>query len=72
MSIGEVIKKVGNKYEFPDGTKAFETAINKNPEKYYTEDVLKQIDAYMQTQFKYSSGEVLDVSDAEVLEDGND
>tara|TARA_R110000868_G_scaffold79604_4_gene226389 strand:+ start:394 stop:1467 length:1074 start_codon:yes stop_codon:yes gene_type:complete len=68
----EVIKKVGNKYEFPDGTKAFETAINKNPEKYYTEDVLKQIDAYMQTQFKYSSGEVLDVSDAEVLEDGND
>lgn len=50
-----IVKRVGNKYEFPDGTKAFEKAIFATPEKFFTEDVLKQIDAHMQSVFLYSA-----------------
>jgi RecA/RadA recombinase len=54
---GGVVKKVSNKYEFPDGQKAFEKAILKNPEKFFTKDVLDAIDAVVQKQFKYLPGE---------------
>jgi RecA/RadA recombinase len=63
-----IIKRIGNKYEFPNGEKAFEKAVLNQPDKFFTDDVLKQIDAYIQTQFKYSNG-TIDVSDAEVLDD---
>jgi len=49
----EIVKKVANKYEFPDGTKAFENAILKNPEKFFTQDVLDKIDAECYTEFTY-------------------
>lgn len=52
-----VVKKVSNKYEFPDGTKAFEKAIIANGEKYFTKDVLDKIDEYTQKAFKYGDGE---------------
>lgn len=55
---GGVVKKVANKYEFPDGTKAFEKAILKNPEKFFTKDVLDAIDVAAQKQFKYLPDEV--------------
>ena len=48
-----VVKKVSTKYEFPDGTKAFESQIHKNPEKFFTEDVLKQIDELCKNEFLY-------------------
>ena len=50
-----VVKRVGNKYEFPTGEKVFESALLRTPEKYFTDDVLKSIDTYMQTQFKYGN-----------------
>lgn len=50
-----IVKRVGNKYEFPDGTKAFEKAVFATPEKFFTEDVLKQIDAHMQSVFLYNA-----------------
>lgn len=52
-----IIKKVSTKYEFPDGTKAFESAIVKNGEKYWTKELLDRIDAYVQANFKYGAGE---------------
>lgn len=58
-----VIKKISTKYEFPDGTKAFETSIEKNPEKYFTMDVLKAIDTYTQANWVYGSGEAPVVAD---------
>lgn len=51
-----LVKKVANKYEFPNGTKAFENAIIKNPEKFFSEDLLTQIDEYCKTEFLYGSG----------------
>lgn len=57
-----VVKKNGNKIEFPNGTKAFEKAILKNPSTYFTDDVLEQINAYVKEAFAYSGG----------IEHGND
>ena len=49
----EIIKKVSTRYELPDGSKAFGKAINENPEKYFTEDVLKLIDEACAKEYQY-------------------
>jgi RecA/RadA recombinase len=51
-----IIKKVSTKYEFPDGTKEFESKIDANPEKYFTKDILDKIDAICKTEFMYGAG----------------
>lgn len=53
-----IFKKSSTKIELPDGKTAFESQINKNPEKYFTEDVLKAIDAAASKEFKYGMEEV--------------
>ena len=39
-----IFKKVSTRFEMPDGTKAFEKTIVNNPEKYFTEDIMKQLE----------------------------
>ena len=39
----------------PDGTKVFGKAINDNPEKYFTKDMLDKIDEETKKQFSYGS-----------------
>jgi RecA/RadA recombinase len=53
---GGIIKKVSTKYEFPDGTKAFEKSIINNPEKYFTQDILDKVEKYVQEAFPYGGG----------------
>lgn len=53
-----IIKKVANKYELPDGTKAFESVITLNPEKYFTEEVMKAIDEKCKDEFLYGKSNV--------------
>lgn len=48
-----VIQKVGNKYGFPDGRKAFEKAIYKVPEDYFTKDVLDGLESAAKAEFCY-------------------
>ena len=48
-----IFKKVSTRYELPDGSTAFGKNINENPEKYYTEEVLKLIDDAARREFKY-------------------
>lgn len=60
-----LVKKVSTRYQFPDGTKAFEKAINKNPEQFYTEEFLRELDTYMQTQFTYTAGADTAANDTE-------
>jgi len=48
-----IFKKNSTKIELPDGTKAFEKHINEEPEKYFTPEILKQIDERVQEDFKY-------------------
>ena len=48
-----VFKSISTRIELPDGTKTFGKTINNNPEKFYTEDVMNQLDEFAQTEFKY-------------------
>ena len=45
--------KVSNKIQFPNGVAAFESHINKNPEKYFTDDIIKALDDAAAKEFKY-------------------
>ena len=48
-----IFKKVSTRYELPNGDKVFENAILKNPEKYFTKDVLDKIDEMCKNEFMY-------------------
>lgn len=50
-----VIKKVSTRYELPDGTKVFEKTLNDNPEKYFTDDIMKQLEVAVAKEFKYGN-----------------
>ena len=48
-----IFKKVSTRYELPDGSKLFGKQILKDPEKYFTEDILKQLDNYAKIEYTY-------------------
>lgn len=48
-----IFKKVSTRIELPDGVKVFEKNIDEDPEKYFTKDILAQIDTHVQKDFKY-------------------
>lgn len=48
-----VFKKVSTRYQLLDGTTAFGKNINEDPEKYYTDDVMKLLEIAVQQEFKY-------------------
>lgn len=52
-----VFKKVSTKIELPDGTKVFGKQLKDNPGKYFTQEILEQIDAWVQKKFKYISSQ---------------
>ncbi len=60
-----IFKKVSTRYELPDGTKVFGKTIKDNPEKYFSADILDQIDAWVQSNFKY-----MGTHDEEAVETG--
>ena len=63
----EIFKKVSTRIELPDGTKAFEKVIYRDPEKYFTEDVMKQLEEAAQKEFKYGKSD--SIEDPEVSTD---
>jgi RecA/RadA recombinase len=48
-----IFKKVSTRYELPDGSKVFGKSINDEPEKYFTKEILKQIDEATKKKFLY-------------------
>ncbi len=48
-----IIKKVSTRYELPNGSKVFGKEINNNPTKYFTEDVMSQLEQAAKTEFSY-------------------
>ena len=50
-----IFKKVSTRYELPDGTKVFGKSINDEPEKYFTKEILKQIDDTTRKKFLYGT-----------------
>ena len=51
-----IFKKISTKIEVSPGKTVFEKQIVNNPEKFFTEDVLAQIDAAAQKEFSYGTG----------------
>jgi RecA/RadA recombinase len=51
-----IFKKVSTKIDVGGGKTVFEKQIINNPEKFFTEDILKQIDLAAQKEFSYGSG----------------
>lgn len=60
-----IIKKVSTRYEFPDGTKAFEKAVYKDPEKFFTDDIMKQIENVASKEFMYGSEDIEEETSSE-------
>lgn len=52
-----IFKKVSTRFELEDGTKIFGSQIMKDPEKYFTKDVLDRINQYAKDKFCYGSTE---------------
>ena len=55
LQLGEeagIIKRTGNRFEM-DGKLLYEKAILKDPEKYFTQELLEKIDLYAQMKFSY-------------------
>lgn len=69
----EIFKKKTRGYEMPDGSTAYDKDLRNNPEKYYTDEVLKQLDAVCKTEFLYGTS-VVSVSneDKEILGEETD
>ena len=66
-----VLKKASNKIQFPNGTAAFESHINKNPDKYFTPEVIASLEEVAKAEFKYGQGDDLKVDEetGEVLDE---
>ena len=52
-----IFKKVSTRIELPDGTTAFEKNINENPQKYFTDDVMKRLEDAVAKEFKYGGSQ---------------
>jgi len=53
-----IFKQMSTRIELPDGTTQFGKTINNNPEKYFTEEVMKLIDAAAGKEFKYGTTDI--------------
>ena len=56
-----IFKNVSTRIELPDGSKTFGKTINNNPEKFFTEDIMKQLDECAMKEFKYGNQEEVSV-----------
>ena len=48
----EIVKKVGNRYEI-DGKKVYAKEVYTNPEKYFTEEIMEQLEQAAKSEFSY-------------------
>jgi RecA/RadA recombinase len=58
-----IFKKVSTRIELPTGKTAFEKSINNDPEKYFTDDVMKQLEVAVAKEFKYGDAETENTDD---------
>ena len=57
-----IFKNVSTRIELPDGSKTFgKTINNKVLEKFFTEDIMKQLDECAMKEFKYGNQEEVPV-----------
>ncbi len=53
----ELVSKVSNRIQLKDGTKVYEKQIYKNPEKYFCEDFMQELDRVAQKEFTYGTSD---------------
>ena len=58
-----IFKSVSTRIELPDGTKTFGKTINNQPEKFFTEEVMAQLDECASKEFKYGNNKEVEVED---------
>ena len=64
-----IMKKVSTRYELPDGSKVFGKQINANPKKYFTDDVMSQLEVAAGKEFLYGQeGDVIENRDTNTEE----
>ena len=51
----DIFKQSSTRVELPDGTTQFGKTINNNPEKYFTKEVLDQLDEAAKKEYKYGN-----------------
>ena len=61
IAVKHGVFKVSTRIELPDGKTAFEKQINNDPEKYFTESVMQELEKVVEKEFKY--GKVPEVTD---------
>ena len=49
----DVFKKVSTRFELPDGSKQFGKTILNNPEQYFTEEIMEQLEKCAGKEFLY-------------------
>lgn len=62
-----VFKKVSTRYELPDGSKQFGTVIYKDPERFFTRDVLDAINEGVKKEYSYGSNDDTSASEVQLL-----
>jgi hypothetical protein len=61
-----VFKKVSTRYELPNGDKVFGKAINDEPEKFFTPEVMAELEKAAKRFYSYGGGE--ETQETEVVE----
>ena len=62
-----IFKQVSTRIELPDGSKTFGKTINNDPTKYFTKEILEQLDGVCSKEFKYGDG--FEEADTETSQD---
>ena len=62
----EIFEKLGTRIQVADGTKVYEKQIYRDPEKYFTEEVMNKIEACVGKKFKYGSSIEEETDDTEL------
>ena len=64
-----IIKKVSTRYEMPDGSKVFGKQIYKDPEKYFTDDIMDGLETAADKEFSYGKGSDAEFSTEDIAEE---
>ena len=66
----DIFKSVSTRIELPDGTKTFGKTINNQPEKFFTPEIMEQLDEVAGKEFKYGQRAVEEIEVEEETEQG--
>lgn len=62
-----IFKQVSTRIELPDGTKQYAKTIYNEPEKYFTEEIMDQLEVAAKKEFMYGASDEEPVSDSDVV-----